>query len=96
MTAPCPAFGFVVVMELAAAPAPDANDALRGGWAAFLESRGLSCGGGGGPARLEYVVASEAAQATDGDRAAARAWLASRPELRAWRVGELEDLHQAV
>lgn len=96
MTAPCPAYGFRVVMEPAAALAPGADDALWDGWIAFLEGRGLYCGGGGGPARLVYVVASEASQATEVDREATHAWLEARSELRGWQVGELEDLDQAV
>lgn len=41
---------------------------------------------------MEFAVASEGFQATENDREAARAWLASRPELKAWKVGDLEDL----
>jgi uncharacterized protein YggL (DUF469 family) len=50
--------------------------------------------GGGGLDRRQYVVANEGSQATENDRAVTHAWLASRPELRAWQVGELEDLEQ--
>ena len=96
MSAPCPTFGYRVGMELAAALSPEADEMVRNAWIAFLEGRGLYCGGAGGSARLEYVVASEASQATDGDRAATRAWLSSRRELRAWQVGGLEDLERAV
>ena len=65
-------------------------------WIMFLEGRGLHCDGGGGPARYEYVVASDAGQATEADRLATREWLAARLDLRAWHVGELEDLNQTV
>ena len=92
MTAPCPAYGFRVGMELVSTLTPAARDILRDAWRALVEERGLYCEGGGSAERVEYVVASEASQATDGDRAAVRTWLASRTELRAWRVGELEDV----
>jgi uncharacterized protein YggL (DUF469 family) len=89
-------FGFRVGMATDTTLGPGAHDALWDAWITFLDDRGLYCGGGGEPDRLEYVVASEAAQAIEGDREATRAWLACRPELRAWQVGKLEDLNQAV
>ena len=95
MTAPCPAIGFLVAMDLAPALTAEARDALWRAWTELLETHGLYCGGGGGY-RLEYVVASEAAQATANDRAAISAWLGARAELRAWRVGALMDLNEAV
>ena len=91
MSAPCPTFGYLVVMDPISDLAAPARDHMRVAWIDFLEDRGLYCGGGGAE-RLEFVVASEASQATESDRDATRAWLASRPELRAWRVGDLEDL----
>jgi uncharacterized protein YggL (DUF469 family) len=96
MTAPCPTFGFLVVMEPTADPGSREHAELGDAWIDFLESRGLYCGGAAAAARLEYVVASEASQATENDRVATRAWLASRAELRRWEVGELEDLDRAV
>lgn len=95
MTGPCPALGFVVVMEPVHGLAPDAGVALHDQWVAFLEERGLYCGGGGAAEHLEYVVASEASQATESDRAATLGWLASRAELREWRVSDLDDLNAA-
>ena len=95
MTAPCPSFGFIVTVELRQELGDTEHARFWNAWVAFLESRGLYCGGGGGETH-EYVVASEASQATDVDRAAARSWLAVRPELRGWNVGELIDLSQAV
>ena len=88
MTTPCPALGFQVVMELADAVAAES---LRHEWLALLEGRGLACAGHLATGRRELTVTSEAAQATESDRAAVRAWLESRAELRAWRVGEIED-----
>jgi uncharacterized protein YggL (DUF469 family) len=93
MTAPCPALGFHVVMESTVDFDSARHDELLDAWTDFLENRGLYCGGGGRD-RMEFVVASEASQATENDRVAARAWLASRAELRTWHVGDLEDLNR--
>jgi uncharacterized protein YggL (DUF469 family) len=82
-------------MELRPELGSGERDQLWDAWIAFIESRGLYCAGGGGDLR-EYVIASQAAQATDADRTEVRSWLGARPELRAWRVGELFDLEQAV
>jgi uncharacterized protein YggL (DUF469 family) len=93
MTAPCPTFGFRVVMDLDAETAPSTLEQLRQAWTALLRSRGLMSRGSG-VQRVAYVVTSEASQATESDRVAISAWLASRPELRGWQVGDLEDLGQ--
>jgi uncharacterized protein YggL (DUF469 family) len=93
MTAPCPALGFRVVLESGAELDDAGHDIFLDAWIDFLENRGLYCGGGGRN-RMEFVVASEASQATENDRVAARTWLASRAELRAWHVGDLEDLNR--
>ena len=89
MSAPCPALGFVVAME----SAPAVRDELARAWQALLDARGL-CATGGGAERREYVVTSEASQATESDRDAVRDWLASRGEVRRWHVGEIEDLRE--
>ena len=91
MTAPCPALGFHVMMD-SGALSRERFDALLDAWVDFLQARGLYCAGGGGSAPMRIVVASEASQATENDRVAAQAWLASRPELMTWHVGDLEDL----
>jgi uncharacterized protein YggL (DUF469 family) len=93
MTAPCPTFGFRVVMDLDAGAAPSAIEQLRHAWSALLQSRGLTSRESG-VERFVHVVTSEASQATETDRVAIRAWLATRPEIRGWRVGDLEDLGQ--
>ena len=95
MSAPCPTFGFHVVIEPAAALASPARAELEDAWVVLLESRGLYCRGGGS-VRLAYVVASEASQATENDRAAVRSWLAGRPEVARWTVGDLTDLDRAI
>lgn len=92
MSAPCPTYGFHVAFEFRPSVAPEALDRMWAEWIDVMEGRGLECGGGGDDLRQHYVVSSVAAQATDGDRAAISAWLAARPELAAWTVGELVDL----
>jgi uncharacterized protein YggL (DUF469 family) len=94
MTAPCPALGFRVIIE----PHPAIGSSVEGlvdAWVHFLEGRGLHCTGGGGNERLAFVVASDASQAMENDRIAARAWLGSRPDVSSWHVGDLEDLSHA-
>jgi uncharacterized protein YggL (DUF469 family) len=93
MTAPCPTLGFIVTMETGPAVGTAAWNQLWDEWIDVLEQRGLYCGGGGGDC-LEYVVAGEASQATDADREVVREWLAQCSDIRAWRVGPLEDLEQ--
>lgn len=95
MTAPCPTFGFVVSIEYRTEFDEAARALFWDAWIEFLEQRGLYCGGGGGDTQ-EYVIASDASQATDSDRTAIRDWLGRRPELCGFRVGELIDLSQAV
>ena len=95
MTAPCPSFGFLVTLAFRLGMDEHRRRAFRDTWIEFLEQRGLYCAGGGGDSG-EYVVASDASQATDTDRRAVEAWIAQRPELSAWNVGELIDLREAV
>jgi|SRR5829696_2897314 len=92
MTAPCPALGFVVVIEPAAGLGEAERDAFQRAWNALLDERGLLAHSRLGAGRSAIVVTSEASQATENDRHAARSWLASRPELRHASVGDLEDL----
>jgi uncharacterized protein YggL (DUF469 family) len=91
MTAPCPALGFRVTIEPRSGIGPS-FEALVDDWTHFLEGRGLHCTGGGASERVAFVVASEASQATENDRVAARAWLSSRPDVSSCDVGDLEDL----
>jgi uncharacterized protein YggL (DUF469 family) len=93
MTAPCPVLGYRVAMNVSAGMSSSSRGELRQAWLEFLAGRGLYCSGGG-VGRIEYVVASEASQATENDRAATRAWLESRRELDAWRVADLEELER--
>lgn len=95
MTGPCPTLGFIVRMDIDSALGAAARDELWTGWIGMLEQRGLYCGGGGGDSP-DYVVASEASQATDADRAAVRGWLELHPAIAGWEVGPLGDLDQEV
>jgi hypothetical protein len=95
MSGACPRLGYHVVMDVRPGASPAVREELFAAWTGFLEGRGLYGNRRGGAARLEYVVASEASQATNGDRVATEGWLASRREISAWRVEDLEDLDQA-
>jgi uncharacterized protein YggL (DUF469 family) len=90
MSSSCPLLGFRVSMDVASS---GARDAVRLAWTQFLAERGLSSTGGGGAGeRLEFLVTSEASQATELDRSAASAWLAGRAEVRTWWMGDVHDL----
>lgn len=95
MTAPCPSFGFIVTLTFHTHVGGAGRARFQEAWTEFLETRGLRWSGGVGVSP-EYVVASEAAQATDLDRQAVEAWLADRSQLSAWRIGELIDLGEMV
>ena len=90
MTAPCPLLGFRVTIEPVVGL--EGLTELTDAWLDLLELRGLHCTGGGTLDRLAFVVVSDAAQATENDRDAARSWLDSRSDVSSWDVGDLEDL----
>jgi hypothetical protein len=92
LSAPCPALGFVVDLEPAAGVSADRLSRLCAEWAAFLDERGLRLHELPARAKLSFEVESEASQATQNDRAATEGWLATRPELAHWRVGDIRDL----
>lgn len=92
MTAPCPALGFIVVIEPVAGLAAVEHDALRRAWNTLLDARGLTAHGAIDTGRSLIAVTSEASQATENDRDAVRHWLASRTELRHTSVRDIEDL----
>lgn len=87
--AACPRFGFTVQMQPALAV--DAG-ALGAAFLALLDERGLQDLGRAEPPALEFLVASEAGQATDADRQAVVAWLHARGEVDDFAVGPLVDL----
>jgi len=92
VSAPCPALGFVVDLETTEGIQDDRLATLRAEWAAFLDTRGLTARERSVGGRLRFAVESEAAQATQSDRAAAEAWLSTRGELSAFQVGDIHDL----
>ncbi|MDF1505819.1 50S ribosome-binding protein YggL [Roseisolibacter sp. H3M3-2] len=92
MSAACPEYGFAVTLTPDPALAPADRDALRADLARLLAMRGVDAGGARGGAAWRLVVTRDGGQATDGDRGAARAWAAARPELAAFEVGDLVDL----
>ena len=63
MSAPCPALGFVVVVEPVAGLRAAEHDALRRAWSELLGARGLVARGSL-PERRVVEVESEAAQGT--------------------------------
>jgi hypothetical protein len=91
MSGACPRLGYRVIIDIAPGASPAVRDAFAVALTEFLRGRGLSCDSRRGVS-LEYVVASEASQATNADRVATEGWLASRDEVREWRMGDLEDL----
>jgi hypothetical protein len=92
LSAPCPALGFVADLEPAPGLPIERLATLRAEWGAFLDERGLRAREVHVGMRLRFEVDSEASQATQNDRAAAEAWLAARPELARWQVGDIHDL----
>lgn len=92
MTAPCPALGFVVVIEPVAGLGDAERDALRRSWSTLLDARGLQSTGAIDAARSIVAVSSEASQATENDREAVRDWIASRTDVWRASVGDIEDL----
>jgi uncharacterized protein YggL (DUF469 family) len=97
VSAPCPVFGFEVVLHLAPGVSESAARTL---WREFvadvIEPRGLLCEGGTAAGRWSHVVHGEAGQATDADREAVAAWAESRREIASVDVGPLVDLHGVV
>jgi uncharacterized protein YggL (DUF469 family) len=92
VSAPCPAFGFVVELEPAAGLAAERLATLRVEWAAFLDERGLRGREQRVGTQLRFEVQSEASQATQNDRAAVERWLSTRTEVARCRVGDIHDL----
>jgi len=92
MSAPCPVFGFTVRVRLAPELSETASAALLDDFVRAVESRGLSAGGGAGPAGWTLTISSVGGQAVDGDREALAAWGEGRPEVIEISVGALVDL----
>jgi uncharacterized protein YggL (DUF469 family) len=90
MSASCPLLGFRAAFE--ASRDGSRRDSIEEQWGRFLAERGLSATGGPVGERFEYLVTSEAGQATELDREAAERWLGESEEVRAHDVGALYDL----
>ncbi|MGE5102349.1 MAG: 50S ribosome-binding protein YggL [Deltaproteobacteria bacterium] len=97
MSAPCPVFGFLVELQVAAALTSSQMRELR---TAFLtrviEPRGLTYNERSGGHDWSFVVQSEAGQATDADRQAVQAWAREQREVAATKVGPLLDFASAA
>lgn len=92
MSAPCPVFGFTVHVRLATELSETDGAALLDDFVRAVESRGLSAGGGGGPAGWTLTISSVGGQAVDGDREALASWADGRPGVIEMTVGALVDL----
>lgn len=92
MTAPCPTFGFHVLLEFAPRISASERATFETAWFAFVRQLGLHAEGRNNG--VQYVVTGDASQAIDGDRTLVHRWLAERPEVLDMHVGELVDLEQ--
>jgi len=88
MTAPCPAFGFVVRVALRSS-----HDAISDHLAELLEKNGLSSRAVGATAG-EYVVTRDGTQATNADRELVIEWARRWAGVADVRVSDLIDLHE--
>jgi uncharacterized protein YggL (DUF469 family) len=91
MSAPCPALGFIITIDLRPSVSEADIDTLVDDLIDLLESHGLQTGGGG-DTTLEFVVNREGGQATDADRALVRDWAARWSDHAAISVGDIVDL----
>jgi hypothetical protein len=96
MSAPCPQFGFrVLISRLPSASELDAgeiaDDVERVLSANDLVGERRRVGDGA----LEYLVTREGSQATDADRTLVRDWAARHQDRVAVEIGDLIDLHEA-
>ena len=92
MSAACPVFGFAIACTLRSELDEAGEAALTDAFLTFAASRGLACSGGFSGKRWSMTVHSDAGQATDADRVAAHAWIASRTEIATANLGPLVDL----
>jgi uncharacterized protein YggL (DUF469 family) len=82
---------FRVSIEFEPETAAESRQSFLNSWLELLLVRGLYAVAGPGGGQLKFAIGSEAFQPTESDRVAVRDWLAARPELSRWSVGDLED-----
>ena len=92
MTAPCPTFGFRVVLKFRPELAVGARGEFWEQWRTFLRDHGLWAEPQTGTSCESYTVVAEGTQATESDRVATNTWLSIRGELQSWRTSELSDV----
>lgn len=92
MSAPCPVFGFTVRVRLEPGLSEGECEALLDAFVRVVESRGLSAGGGSGPAGWTLTISSVGGQAVDADREALASWAKGRAGILEVVVGALVDL----
>lgn len=86
--------GFEIRCELGASTF-DERDAMLDRWIAFVESRGLGFGGGVREGLIDgFVIRLPRDSATEEDRAAVAAFLATEPLVLGCDVGRLRDTHR--
>ena len=92
MSAACPLFGFVIQLRSADLSAhARLLAALR---AELLDARGLLLADG--EAANSYIVTGDGFQATEADREAVIAWLATQSLVGGYTVGALDDVGRAA
>ncbi len=92
MSASCPQLGFDVTFHVDTTLDRAAASSLWTAFAAALESRDLTSGGGTeGGGQWRYIIWRNGSQAEHADREAVRTWADARPEITDVEVGDLID-----
>jgi len=95
MSAPCPVFGFAIVIEPNASLSDQETDAVVDDLIGFLEQNGLVTGSGGRRA-FEFFVSREGSQATHADRELLFEWAGRWKSHATIAVSDLVDLNQTA
>jgi uncharacterized protein YggL (DUF469 family) len=92
MSASCPQLGFDVTFHVDPSLDVAASGALWTAFAALLDERSLTSGGGTeGGGQWRYIVWRDGSQAEHADREAVREWAERRAEITDVDVGDLID-----
>ncbi|MEO8336250.1 MAG: 50S ribosome-binding protein YggL [bacterium] len=92
MSASCPQLGFDVTFGVDTSLDAPSSSALWMAFAAILDARGLTSGGGTeGGGQWHYIIWRVGSQAEHADREAVREWAEGRSEITAVVVGDLID-----